>query len=74
MLDGEPRDALRTLRADYENARQDDEQRRADRAGTTQVRAQVESVRVVDRSGRTLTSLRPGDDVVLESPCTLISR
>ncbi len=66
VLDGEPRDALRTLRADYESARQDDEQRREDRTGVTQVRAQVESVRAVDRSATTLTSLRPGDDVVLE--------
>jgi len=66
VLDGEPRDALRTLRADYESARQDDEQRREERTGTTQVRALVESVRVVDRSGSTVSSLRPGDDVLLE--------
>ena len=66
VLDGDPRDALRTLRADYETARQDDEQRREGRTGRVQTRAIVESVRALDRSGTPVSSLRPGDDVVLE--------
>jgi len=66
VLDGDPRDALRTLRADFETARQDDEQRRGERTGQPQTTALVEGVRALDPSGRPVTVFRPGDDLVLE--------
>ena len=67
VLDGNPRDALRTLRSDYETTRQEDEQRREGRTGQLQSSAVVESVRALDRAGSPLTSLRPGDDLVVET-------
>jgi ABC-2 type transport system ATP-binding protein len=65
VLDGEPRDALRTLRADYETARQADEQRQADRTGEVQVAAKVTGVDVLDASGAAASVLRSGDDLVV---------
>ncbi len=66
VLDGSPRDALRTLRADYETARQDDEQRREERSGQVQTRAVVEQVRPLTPAGEQVRELHPGDDLVLE--------
>jgi len=66
VLDGDPRDALRTLRADYETARKDDEARRGERTGEVTVSAVVDGVRALDRSGSPVTSFQPGDDLVVE--------
>ena len=66
VVDGEPREALRTLRTDYETARREDEHRRAGRTGKPQTRATVESVRVLDASGAPVENLVPGDEIVVE--------
>ena len=66
VLDGSPREALRTLRADYETARQDDEQRREERSGQVQTQAVVEQVRLLTPSGEQVRELRPGNDLILE--------
>jgi ABC-2 type transport system ATP-binding protein len=65
VLDGAPRDALRTLRADYETARQDEQQRRSGRTGQPGTRAFVESVEALDPRGAPRTTLHPGDDLLL---------
>jgi ABC-2 type transport system ATP-binding protein len=66
VLDGDPRDALRTLRADYEATRQEEQGRERQREGGPASVATVESVRVLDRSGQVPDALRPGQDIVVE--------
>ncbi|MFP5218807.1 MAG: ABC transporter ATP-binding protein [Actinomycetes bacterium] len=66
VVDGEPRDALRTLRSDYETARQEDEARQQRRTGQPQTEALVESVRLLDVQGEPCDAVRAGDDVVVE--------
>jgi ABC-2 type transport system ATP-binding protein len=66
VVDGAPRDALSTLRADYETARRDDQARRQQRTGAPATRAVVEAVRVLDQAGAPLEVVKPGSDLVLE--------
>ncbi|HSJ21022.1 MAG TPA: ABC transporter ATP-binding protein [Nocardioidaceae bacterium] len=70
VVDGDPRDALRTLRADYETVRQE-EQRKAQGAGdgtdaTPAEAARVEGLRIAAPSGDAVESLKPGEDVIVE--------
>jgi ABC-2 type transport system ATP-binding protein len=70
IVDGDPRDALRVLRADYETARQQ-EQRQEHAAGaepepTLGPAARVDAVRLVTPSGAVASSLKPGEDVIVE--------
>jgi ABC-2 type transport system ATP-binding protein len=66
VLDGEPRAALSTLRADYETARLDEQARREERTGQPVTRAVVESVRLLDADGAPRATVKPGDDLVVE--------
>ena len=69
QLDGEPRDALRHLRADFELARQEEREREreraADRVQVRASRARVLSVDVLDAGGGALMATKPGEDVVV---------
>jgi ABC-2 type transport system ATP-binding protein len=64
-VDGEPREALRHLRADFELARQEERERERSRdaAEVRASRAQVVRVEVLDAGGRPLTATKPGEDV-----------
>jgi len=65
-VDGEPREALRHLRADFETTRQ--EERERDRKSETAPRptqARVRSLTLLDADGRPLRKMRPGDDMVI---------
>jgi ABC-2 type transport system ATP-binding protein len=65
VLDGEPRDALRTLRADFETARLQEQSVGDDVGATRAVAARVEAVRIVT-AGEAVASLKPGEDVIVE--------
>lgn len=65
VVDGAPREALQTLRSDYESARQDEESRREERTGVVATTARVEQVEVLDAGGRRLEQVEPGEDVRL---------
>ena len=67
-MDGDPVDALRHLRADFEVMRQEDITREAQAAHepVPVSEAAVVAVRAVERTGAPLVSLRPGDDVQVE--------
>ena len=65
VLDGLPRDALRTLREDYETTRQAEVDETSRTTGVT-TQAGVLAVRALDRDGFPVTALSPGDDLVLE--------
>ncbi len=60
-LDGEPRDALRTLRADYEASRAEEQEERQKQEQLPAAR--VVSVEVESPSGAPLSLMVPGDDV-----------
>jgi ABC-2 type transport system ATP-binding protein len=59
IVDGSARDAIRTLRADF------DEQSAADRATEVPASARVISVQPLGRDGQPVRQLTPGDDLVL---------
>jgi len=61
VLDGEPRDALRTLRADYEASRAEEQEERQKQEQLPAAR--VVSVEVQSPSGAPLSLMAPGDDV-----------
>jgi ABC-2 type transport system ATP-binding protein len=63
VVDGSPREALRTLRADYEIARQEAQERAQETLPTS--RARVVSIEVLDRAGTPREVIQPKDDVVL---------
>lgn len=65
-VDGEPLDALRYLRADFEAVRQDDRarERRAD-VDTRRVAARVKGVELRDRSGAAVSQMKPGDGFIV---------
>ena len=63
VLDGSPREALRTLRADYEVARQEAQERAPETLPSSHAR--VVSVEVLDRAGAPRDVIQPRDDVVL---------
>jgi len=65
QVDGEPRDALRHLRADFEAAREEERERERDRdaAEVRTSRARVVRVDVLDTAGQPLTATKPGEDV-----------
>ncbi|WP_251150363.1 ABC transporter ATP-binding protein [Cellulosimicrobium sp. Marseille-Q4280] len=77
IADGEPREALRTLRTEFDQIRQDDVQREqsrreeqrggADRGGTEPGtdRVLVRSVAILDQEGLPVTSVDQGDDVTI---------
>jgi ABC-2 type transport system ATP-binding protein len=70
VLDGSPRDALSTLRADHETARQDDHERRQQSPGQQAepaTRATVEAVRVLGPEGAPMSKAEPGNDLILEA-------
>jgi ABC-2 type transport system ATP-binding protein len=64
--DGEPRSALRHLRADFETVRQEEREReRASEIAQRATRARIRGVAVRDAEGRPLHTMRPGDDLVI---------
>jgi len=65
QVDGEPRDALRHLRADFEATREEERERERDRdaAEVRTSRARVVRVDVLDTAGQPLTATKPGEDV-----------
>ena len=71
QIDGEPRDALRHLRTDFELARQEERERERERSvdevRVGPSRARVVSVSVLDSSGQTLTAIKPGEDVTIRA-------
>jgi ABC-2 type transport system ATP-binding protein len=78
VVDGEPRDALRTLRADYETARQQEQQREHDAGkgadASPVVAARVEGVRIVTPAGDAVASLKPGEDAIVELDVHAVER
>ncbi len=68
QVDGDPVDALRHLRADFEVTRREDISREAQAAHepTPSAEAQVLAVRALDGNGAPLASLQPGHDVQVE--------
>lgn len=64
QLDGDPRDATRLLRRDFETVRQADRQASVDR--DVQPDARVVSVRLLDLQGAQRDTLRPGEPVAVE--------
>jgi ABC-2 type transport system ATP-binding protein len=65
-VDGEPRDALRHLRADFETARQEEREReRESEVAQQPTRARIRSLSVRDADGKPLRKMRPGDDIVI---------
>jgi len=65
QVDGEPRDALRHLRADFEATREEERERERDRdaAEVRTSRARVVRVDVLDTAGQPLKATKPGEDV-----------
>jgi ABC-2 type transport system ATP-binding protein len=62
QLDGEPLQALRHLRADFEVTREEEREReRHDETAQAATRARVAGVTIVDDSGRPLDAIKPGD-------------
>jgi ABC-2 type transport system ATP-binding protein len=74
-VDGEPRDALRFLRADFEVTMQEDRQReRQSELSHATSEAQVVSVMLCDRDGQPLTALTPGDPMTVHITVRTSSR
>lgn len=66
QIDGDPYEALRHLRADYEIIRQDDREREREiEIGQQATRATVAGVKLLDTSGRPRAEIKPGDDIVV---------
>ena len=69
IADGEPRDALRALRNEFEHVRQEERERHhqepADSGAVGAERVTVESVELVDDAGNPLTEIVPGADVTV---------
>jgi len=65
QVDGEPRDALRHLRDDFEATREEERERERDRdaAEVRTSRARVVRVDVLDTAGQPLKATKPGEDV-----------
>jgi ABC-type polysaccharide/polyol phosphate transport system ATPase subunit len=61
-VDGDPVDALRFLRADFELSRRDDLQRQRVAEGDT-VGARISAVELIDRDGAPTQLIRPGDEL-----------
>jgi ABC-type polysaccharide/polyol phosphate transport system ATPase subunit len=62
QVDGDPREALRHLRTDFDAMREEEREReRHDRTAQTATRARVASVNIVDDSGQRLDAIKPGD-------------
>jgi ABC-2 type transport system ATP-binding protein len=78
IVDGDPREALHVLRADYETARQ--QERRQEQAGGAVPEpalgtvARVDAVRLVTPAGDVVSSLKPGEDVVVEIDVHAVER
>jgi len=65
-VDGDPLEALRYLRADFEVMRQEDRERsRAVELDKTSAAGRVHSVELVDDAGLPLRQLRPGDSLTV---------
>jgi ABC-2 type transport system ATP-binding protein len=69
IVDGEPREALRTLRADYEQARIEEQEQQEQKAsgGHVSTRARVASVQLLHPDGRPVATIVPGEDVVVRA-------
>jgi ABC-2 type transport system ATP-binding protein len=66
QVDGEPRDALRHLRADFETARQEEREReRQTEIAQQPAAARICSLTVRDSAGQPLRRMRPGADIVI---------
>ena len=65
ILDGEPRDALRILRVDFEQARLEEESRRQADSKDRAASVRVVSVGTAGSDGAPLSAIHPGDDVTL---------
>ena len=65
QLDGEPVDALRHLRADFEVMRQEDIDQQREVAPEVTAAARVTSVTVTDNDGSIVTTMAPGSDLVV---------
>jgi ABC-2 type transport system ATP-binding protein len=65
VLDGSPRDALRTLRADFEKARAGAASTELDAIGSVTEQSRVEAIDVLDRAGGHTDRVVPGDDVTI---------
>jgi ABC-2 type transport system ATP-binding protein len=74
-VDGDPLDALRFLRADFEVTRQEDRvrERQSELRAVTST-AQVESVKLCDGAGQPLTTLSPGDPMSVHITVRATSR
>jgi ABC-2 type transport system ATP-binding protein len=64
VVDGEPQLAARTLRNDFEAARQAEQDARPDTGPAHQ--AKVTDVRLLDDAGRRVTEMKPGGDLTIE--------
>ena len=66
-VDGEPRDALRLLRADFELTRQEERERErtSEVAQKPTTRARVLSLTVHDSQNKPLRKMKPGDDIAI---------
>lgn len=77
IADGEPRDALRALRSEYDQIRQDELAHQREAAETVTVTeatpaaavappaAEVTAIEVLDTAGDPVDTVRPGDDLVV---------
>jgi ABC-type polysaccharide/polyol phosphate transport system ATPase subunit len=65
QVDGEPRDALRHLRADFEAARQEERERErtSEVASQRATRARILGAATCDSAGQPLMSMKPGEDI-----------
>jgi ABC-2 type transport system ATP-binding protein len=66
QVDGDPREALRHLRADFEITRQEDRVRdRQHESAPAAAQARVTAVEISDASGAPLSSLKPGEAITI---------
>jgi ABC-2 type transport system ATP-binding protein len=70
-VDGEPIEALRYLRADFETTRAEERERERDTAVTVPTAsAKIASVELKDASGKELKNLRPGEEMTVRVTVT----
>ena len=63
-VDGNPKEALRYLRADFDETRQEDVQKtRAAEVAKKTAAGRVQAVKLIDQSGEPLVTLRPGESL-----------
>jgi ABC-2 type transport system ATP-binding protein len=77
MLDGDPRDALRLLRNDFEATRQEERQRERERAATVEAQrpqAEITAVSLRDASADGVARMKPGSDLVIDITVTARER